>query len=60
MPTSSEIKKKLEEVFDERQATVLAEVFVDAYGELVKTSDFDELKGPRQNNLKFYTRGLIL
>lgn len=44
MPTSAEIKKKLEKVFDERQATVLAEVFVDAYGELVKTSDFDELK----------------
>ena len=44
MATSAEIKKKLEKVFDERQATVLAEVFVDAYGELVKASDFDGLK----------------
>ena len=44
MATSAEIKKKLEKVFDERQAAVLAEVFVDAYGELVKTSDFDGLK----------------
>jgi hypothetical protein len=44
MVTLAEIRKKLGEVFDERQATVLAEVFVDAYGELVKTSDFNELK----------------
>ncbi len=44
MATSAEIKKKLEKVFDEGQATVLAEAFVDAYGELVNASDFDGLK----------------
>ena len=44
MATWAEIKKKLEKVFGEEQATVLAEVFVDAYGELVKARDFDGLK----------------
>lgn len=44
MLTLEGIKKKLEKAFDERQATVLTEVIVDAYSELVKTSDFNELK----------------
>lgn len=41
----TEIKKKLEKVFDKRQATVLTEVITEAYNELVKASDFNELKG---------------
>jgi len=34
----------LETVFEERQAVVLAEVITDAYNDLVKTGDFNELK----------------
>ncbi len=45
MRTSLEIKKKLDKAFDKRQATALAEVIENAYSELVKTSDFNELKG---------------
>ncbi len=45
MHTSLEIKKKLDKAFDRRQATALAEVIENAYSELVKTSDFNELKG---------------
>ncbi len=44
MSTSTEIKKKFEAVFDKEQATVLTEVIMDSYSELVKTSDFNELK----------------
>jgi chromosome segregation ATPase len=44
MPTMVEIKRKLEKVFEERQARVLAEVINEAYTDLVKTSDFNELK----------------
>lgn len=40
----TEIKAKLSKVFDEEQAKVLTEVIVDAYDELVKVSDFNELK----------------
>lgn len=40
----AEVKKRLEEVFDNRQAAVLTEVIVEAYEDLVKTSDFNELK----------------
>ncbi|ODS34303.1 MAG: hypothetical protein SCARUB_00562 [Candidatus Scalindua rubra] len=40
----SEIKEKLEKVFDKKQANVLTDVIVDAYGDLVKSSDFNELK----------------
>jgi hypothetical protein len=40
----TEIKKKLDQVFDERQATVLTEIIGDAYHDLVKSSDFNELK----------------
>ncbi len=45
MQSTTVIKKKLDRVFDKRQATVLAEVIEDAYSVLVKTSDFNELKG---------------
>lgn len=38
------IEKKLEGVFDKRQAVVLAEVIAEAYNDLVKVSDFTELK----------------
>ena len=44
MPTSVEMKKKPEKVFSENQASTLAELFVEAYDELVKASDFNELK----------------
>jgi len=44
MRTSTEIKERLEKVFDKAQASVLTEVIVDAYGELVKAGDFNELK----------------
>lgn len=39
------VKKKLGGVFDERQSSVLTEVIIEAYTDLVKTSDFNELKG---------------
>ena len=45
MQTAINLKKKLEQAFDPRQADVLAEVITEAYSELVKTSDFNELKG---------------
>ena len=45
MQTAINLKKKLEEAFNPRQADVLAEVITEAYSELVKTSDFNELKG---------------
>ncbi|MDH7485817.1 MAG: hypothetical protein QHJ81_06015 [Anaerolineae bacterium] len=45
MLTALEIERKLQTVFDERQARILAEVVIDAYTDLVKTSDFNELKG---------------
>jgi len=40
----TETRKKLESVFDKKRATVLTEVITDAYRDLVKTSDFNELK----------------
>ena len=45
MLTALEIERKLQTVFDARQARILAEVVIDAYTDLVKTSDFNELKG---------------
>jgi len=42
--TRSVIRHKLEQVFTEPQAAVLAEVVEAAYTDLVKTSDFNELK----------------
>jgi hypothetical protein len=44
MQPAIEIKKRFEEVFDKKQAVVLAEVIHDAYSDLVKTGDFNELK----------------
>lgn len=38
-------RKRLEAVFDKDQAEVLSEVITEAYRDLVKTSDFNELKG---------------
>jgi hypothetical protein len=45
MSTVVEIKKRLEGVFEKKQADVLADVIVAAYDTLVKASDFNELKG---------------
>lgn len=42
---TDEIKKKLEKAFDKKQAAILSEVITDAYIDLVKTGDFNELKG---------------
>jgi len=42
--TRPAIRQKLEQVFEKRQAAVLAEVVEAAYTDLVKTSDFNELK----------------
>jgi len=44
MVTLSEAKKRLEKVFEEDQAEVLAATIIEAYDSLVKTSDFNELK----------------
>ena len=38
------ITHKLEEVFDHRQAKILAEVILESYNGLAKVSDFSELK----------------
>ena len=45
MQTATAMERKLKGVFQKKQASVLAEVITDAYSELVKTSDFNELKG---------------
>ena len=45
MQAATDMRKKFEGVFKKNQAGVLAEVITDAYSELVKTSDFNELKG---------------
>ena len=39
------LTRRFERVFDRRQASVLAESITEAYDDLVKTSDFTELKG---------------
>jgi len=44
MPGVAEVKKRLEGAFSPGQAAVLAEVISEAYTQLVKTSDFNELK----------------
>ena len=44
MLKEKELVEKFENVFDSRQAFVLAEAITDAYTDLVKTSDFNELK----------------
>jgi len=45
MQSNQSIKTELEKVFRPKQASVLARVIADAYSELVKTDDFNELKG---------------
>jgi len=40
----TETRRRLESVFDKKRANVLTEVITDAYRDLVKTSDFNELK----------------
>jgi hypothetical protein len=45
MLTQARMRQKLEQVFERRQAEVLAEVVEAAYADLVKTGDFNELKG---------------
>jgi len=45
MQTAVDIKKKLERAFEPDQADVLSEVITEAYSDLVKTGDFNELKG---------------
>lgn len=44
MASTNVLTRRLESVFEPRQASVLAEVITDAYDNLVKTSDFNELK----------------
>jgi len=44
MFTTTYFEYRLATAFDKKQAKLLAEVVVEAYGELVKTSDFNELK----------------
>ena len=44
MHTVNQMKTKFGKVFSHEQAEVLSEVINDAYSELVKTSDFNELK----------------
>ena len=44
MPTTLEIKRRFLGVFPEPQAEILSEVITSAYNDLVKTSDFNELK----------------
>ncbi|MGD2088371.1 MAG: hypothetical protein PVH61_19490 [Candidatus Aminicenantes bacterium] len=44
MHTVNQMKTKFVKVFSREQAEVLSEVINDAYNELVKTSDFNELK----------------
>ncbi|MBI5193354.1 MAG: hypothetical protein HZA08_07950 [Nitrospirae bacterium] len=45
MRTAQTIKKELEKVFNARQSSVLSNIIVTAYSDLVKTNDFNELKG---------------
>lgn len=45
MQPAIDMERKLQGVFPKREASVLADVITDAYNELVKTSDFNELKG---------------
>jgi hypothetical protein len=44
MPEAAEVRKMLEGVFTPPQAVVLAEVITEAYTEVIKTGDFNELK----------------
>lgn len=44
MLTQDQLQRKLSNAFDPAQAAILAEVVTEAYAELVKTHDFNELK----------------
>ncbi len=44
MLKQAEMARKFKTVFDQKQAAVLAEVVTNAYNDLVKTGDFNELK----------------
>ncbi len=44
MPSQDQLSQRLSQAFEVKQAELLAEVIHDAYTELVKTSDFSELK----------------
>jgi predicted nuclease with TOPRIM domain len=44
MLKTERLRQKLEQVFNKAQAEVLAEVIISSYDELVKASDFNELK----------------
>ena len=44
MQQQTRLTRKLGTVFEQRQVVMLAEVITDACNELVKTSDFNELK----------------
>lgn len=44
MATVETLTRRFEKVFEPQQASVLAESIVEAYDDLVKTSDFSELK----------------
>lgn len=45
MLTQEEIKTRFEKVFPKKQAVVLTDVFADYQDDLVKSGDFNELKG---------------
>ena len=45
MPRTQEMARRLETAFPQDQAEVLAEVISDAYDDVVKAGDFNELKG---------------
>ena len=44
MLNETELAQKFEAVFERQQAVVLAEAITEAYSDLVKTGDFNELK----------------
>ena len=49
MATVQTLTHRFEQVFEPRQAAVLAESITEAYNDLVKTSDFNELKAIVKN-----------
>jgi len=59
MQPAVDMKRRLEGVFPKKQAGLLAEVITDAYCELVKTSDFNELKRVSLKSLQVRRRTLL-
>ncbi|MFZ4656333.1 MAG: hypothetical protein ACOYNY_04950 [Caldilineaceae bacterium] len=49
MATVQTLTRRFERVFEQQQAVVLAETITEAYNDLVKTSDFNELKAIVKN-----------